>query len=215
MAGIRSKQKAERPEQILDAAFDEFVLTGYGAARLEDVAKRIGITKGAIYFYYQGKEDLFKALIRKLSLPIAQEFNEKEWEWTGDIGRDIEYFVLRIYRFIFNNPKTRELLRLLVSESDRFPEIVDDNYEEFIDPMLQALAKRFDLAMAAGEIEPTNSYELARFVIAPVAFLNIMSLLFGNRRAIDCDMFIATHCKVLLNGVLKPKAVAGGAGAPT
>jgi len=211
MAGIRSKQKAERPEQILDAAFDEFVATGYGAARLEDIGKRIGVTKGTIYFYYGSKENLFKTLIRSLSAPLATEFNEKEWEWSEDIAKDIDYIISKLYKFIFENPKFRELLRLLVSEADRFPEFVDDNFAEFADPVMTSLSKRFDLAMAAGEIEPANTYELARFMVAPAVFLNITSLLFGNRRAIDCDAFISTHRKVMLRGLLKPRP--GGEGA--
>ncbi|MCW2284190.1 AcrR family transcriptional regulator [Rhodoblastus acidophilus] len=206
MAGIRSKQKAERPDQILDAAFDEFVRTGYGAARLEDIAKRVGITKGTIYFYYGSKENLFKTLVRSLSAPLATEFQEKEWEWSGDIAADIDYIVSRLYRFILENPKFREVLRLLVAEVDRFPEFVDDNFAEFADPIFASLSRRFDLAVADGDIEPTNTYELARFMVAPPMFLNITSLLFGNRKATDTDAFISIHKSVLRNGLLKPKA---------
>jgi AcrR family transcriptional regulator len=209
MAGIRSRQKAERPEQILDAAFDEFVLTGYGATRLEDIAKRIGVTKGTIYFYFESKEQLFKTLVSSLSAPLATEFREKEWEWSDDIARDIDYIVARVYKFIFETPRFRDLLRLLVAEADRFPDFVDENYAEFAAPILASLSKRFDVAVAAGEMEPTNTYELARFMVAPAVFLNITSLLFGNRKAIDCDAFISTHRKVMLRGLLKPKPGAG------
>nr|WP_281414104.1 TetR/AcrR family transcriptional regulator C-terminal domain-containing protein [Rhodoblastus sphagnicola] len=118
----------------------------------------------------------------------------------------------RLYNFIFEHHKFRELLRLLVSEADRFPQFVDENYSEFIAPILQSLSKRFDAGIAAGQIEPTDTHELARFVVAPVLSLNIMSLLFGNRRAIDCDTFISTHRKVLLRGLLKPGAKEGEGG---
>ena len=56
----RAQQKALRPLQILDAAFEEFVKQGYSATRLEDVAERVGVTKGTIYVYFETKENCSK-----------------------------------------------------------------------------------------------------------------------------------------------------------
>ncbi|MFA5902282.1 MAG: helix-turn-helix domain-containing protein, partial [Hyphomicrobium sp.] len=61
----RARRKAERPNEILDAAFEEFALHGYAAARLEDVAARAGVTKGTIYVYFESKERVFEALVRE------------------------------------------------------------------------------------------------------------------------------------------------------
>jgi len=52
-----------RPGEILAAAFEEFKLRGYAATRLEDVAKRAGVSKGTIYIYFQNKEELFRAAL--------------------------------------------------------------------------------------------------------------------------------------------------------
>lgn len=41
---VRARRKAERPSEILEAAFEEFALHGYVATRLEDVAARAGVT---------------------------------------------------------------------------------------------------------------------------------------------------------------------------
>ncbi|MCK9910872.1 TetR/AcrR family transcriptional regulator, partial [Microbacteriaceae bacterium K1510] len=61
MAGaIRARRKAERPSEILEAAFEEFALHGYAATRLEDVAARAGVTKGTIYIYFENKERVFE-----------------------------------------------------------------------------------------------------------------------------------------------------------
>ncbi|OWK26164.1 hypothetical protein AJ87_01535 [Rhizobium yanglingense] len=46
----RAEQKARRPAQILDAAFEEFVERGYVATRVEDIADRVGVTKGRFTF---------------------------------------------------------------------------------------------------------------------------------------------------------------------
>src|SRR6478609_4648585 len=54
----------ERPKQILDAALEVFSERGLAAARLEDIAKRAGLSKGTIYLYFPNKEELFREVIR-------------------------------------------------------------------------------------------------------------------------------------------------------
>ena len=83
----RARRKAERPAEILDAAFEEFAKSGYAATRLEDVAARACVTKGTIYFYFETKERVFDEMIRynlRLSFP--------NWEatprnWRGHTSR--------------------------------------------------------------------------------------------------------------------------------
>jgi AcrR family transcriptional regulator len=48
----------ERPDEILDAALAVFAERGYRNTRLEDVGEAAGVTKGAIYHYFENKEDL-------------------------------------------------------------------------------------------------------------------------------------------------------------
>lgn len=63
---VRARRKFERPGEILEAAFEEFVENGYAGTRLEDVAARAGVTKGTIYFYFESKEDVFASMVREL-----------------------------------------------------------------------------------------------------------------------------------------------------
>lgn len=60
----RAERKARRPDEILAAAFEQFAAEGYAATRVEDIAARLGITKGTIYFYFPTKEVLFQETFR-------------------------------------------------------------------------------------------------------------------------------------------------------
>ncbi|WP_428841102.1 helix-turn-helix domain-containing protein [Bradyrhizobium pachyrhizi] len=51
---------------------------GYAATRLEDVAKRAGVTKGTIYFYFESKERAFEEMIRHMSRPADSELNDSQ-----------------------------------------------------------------------------------------------------------------------------------------
>ena len=49
--------------QILDAALEVFVKKGYSETRMDDIVKKSGLSKGAIYHHYKSKRDLFLSLI--------------------------------------------------------------------------------------------------------------------------------------------------------
>src|SRR4051812_13864279 len=61
--GRRAEARGTARERLLDAAVQVFTERGYRAASLEDIAAAAGVTKGAVYWNFQGKQDLFFALI--------------------------------------------------------------------------------------------------------------------------------------------------------
>ena len=63
------RRKDARPQELLAAALDLFVERGFAATRLEDVARRAGVSKGTLYLYYANKEELFKAVVRDSIVP--------------------------------------------------------------------------------------------------------------------------------------------------
>jgi TetR/AcrR family fatty acid metabolism transcriptional regulator len=56
----------ERQKQILEAAISQFAQHGFHATRMEDIARASGLSKGAVYLYYQSKDAIISALLRTL-----------------------------------------------------------------------------------------------------------------------------------------------------
>lgn len=56
----------ERQKQILEAAISQFARHGLHATRMEDIARESGLSKGALYLYYQSKDAIIAALLRTL-----------------------------------------------------------------------------------------------------------------------------------------------------
>ena len=72
------KSHAEEPRSappavLLEAAFNVFSRKGYRATRLEEVAEAAGMTKGAIYYHFSGKEDLLRQAVEKRHRAIFRE----------------------------------------------------------------------------------------------------------------------------------------------
>lgn len=57
--------------RILDAAAEEFAEQGFAGARLAEIARRAGFTKGAVYSNFESKQDLFAELFAQRSLDLA------------------------------------------------------------------------------------------------------------------------------------------------
>lgn len=99
MAGEKNKEKL-----ILDSAVFLFTSKGYNATRMEDVAKKAGISKGLTYFYYKNKEDLFMALTKKAFDQLKEEFRES-FRSKGKNGLEmITDLMQRIWTFAKEQP---------------------------------------------------------------------------------------------------------------
>src|ERR1700740_630418 len=60
------RRKQARAPEILDAALACFSEKGFAATRMEDIARRAGISKGTIYLYFDSKQAVFKALAQRV-----------------------------------------------------------------------------------------------------------------------------------------------------
>jgi|TARA_B100001971_G_C18106796_1_gene491965 AcrR family transcriptional regulator len=56
-------RKIQRKEQILDAALHVIVRNGYHQSRMDDIVSKSGLSKGAIYWYYKSKKDVYLDLV--------------------------------------------------------------------------------------------------------------------------------------------------------
>ena len=88
------RRKDARPQELLEAALDLFVERGYAATRLEDVARRAGVSKGTLYLYYENKEELFKAVVRSSIVPIIGDAEVSVAEFEGHSADLLRQLVL-------------------------------------------------------------------------------------------------------------------------
>ena len=67
---------ADRERQILTAASELIVHYGYDKTTIDDIAREAGVSKGAIYLHFKGKDDLFEALLRRELTTYAERWLE-------------------------------------------------------------------------------------------------------------------------------------------
>ena len=125
MPKVTSMYKAEVKEKIVQAAIESFTQTGFDRTKMEDIAKRLGLSKGTIYLYFKSKEDLFLAIceynIQKGDKEDVGLFIRKE-----NVASDAEQ--------IYDNIRRREqgndrVMLEMVAESARNPKLRKAMYE--------------------------------------------------------------------------------------
>jgi len=69
----RTKAEAEQTRhKLLDAAEQLFLARGVSRTSLQDIAAAAGTTRGAIYWHFEDKADLFNAMLQRVTLPLEQ-----------------------------------------------------------------------------------------------------------------------------------------------
>jgi AcrR family transcriptional regulator len=197
----RARRKAERPAEILDAAFEEFVQHGYAATRLEDVAARAGVTKGTIYFYFDTKERVFEQMVRHKSLAFLPDLEGNALKLVGSHRVRLRSLMVFVYGRIAQDRASREILRFLIAEGTRFPDLVDRHYEEFIQPTIEQFQKVIAAGIDAGEFRAAPATAFTEIVMSPALLLSLWALLFDNRKKIDIGAFTDASIDLIMRGL--------------
>src|SRR5579871_5833754 len=136
----REQVREQRPREIINAAFEEFRRKGYAAARLEDVARRVGVAKGTIYLYFANKEELFRAVVRSLVEPGLARAAELTAHFDGDTAELLRINVEGFYKELVEHSGPG-LLRMLLAEAPKFPELTEVYFREVLESGNQLLAE--------------------------------------------------------------------------
>lgn len=135
------KSDKETKEKLLESAKSEFLEKGYMKASLRKICADAGVTTGALYFFFEGKEDLFAAIVEpplnSLTDVLSQHFTDdisiisaprfvEQYSFAGD--QDHEIFGVSLVHHIYQNYNAFMLL-LTKAQGSRFENCVDSLVE--------------------------------------------------------------------------------------
>jgi AcrR family transcriptional regulator len=155
----------ERPHQIIDAAIEVFGERGLSGARLEDIAKRAGVSKGTIYLYFPNKEALFKEMVRLTIIARLEREERRLEQHPGPATEVLTSYMNEQWEFI-NQPEVRILSRLIISELHRFPELVQFYMDEVVRRKYDLVTRLIQRGVDAGEFRPIDPVVAARLLSA-------------------------------------------------
>jgi AcrR family transcriptional regulator len=190
------RRKEDRPQEITEAALLAFAEKGYDATRVDEVAKRAGVSKGLLYLYFKTKEDLFKAVIRSFVVPKIDDL--AAIIDTSELSSE-EFLRGPFLDFAKTLPGSpiSVLVRLMISEGPKHPDLLQFYWENVVSRGLAALTVILERGVESGEFRRSIVNDLPHLFVMPVVFSVIFKLLF-EKQCPDTDSLIEAQIDLLI-----------------
>jgi AcrR family transcriptional regulator len=194
------RRKEDRPAEITQAALEAFAEKGYEATRVDDVAKRAGVSKGLLYLYFKTKEELFKAVIKNFVVPKVDALESAVA--ASELSAE-EFMRGPFLQFAQQIPKSpaRILVRLMIAEGHKHPDLTAYYWDNVVSHGLAALNMVVERGVNNGEFEPSALDKFPQLLISPVMFSVIWSLIFHSQQTLDTDAMLEAHIDMILRAI--------------
>ena len=190
------RRKEDRPREIAEAALAAFAEKGYAATRVDDVARRAGVSKGLVYLYYKTKEDMFKAVVRRFVVPRVDSLIRI----IDSADLTTEEFLrgpfLEFAKKLPGSPIS-VVVRLMIAEGPRYPDLLQYYWDNVVSRGLEAIRLLLERGVEAGEFRRSAVTELPHLFIMPAVFGVVFKLLFAQQ-ATATDRIMETQVDVLI-----------------
>ena len=183
----------------MDAAMKVFTQKGYSSARMNDIVKESGLSKGAIYHHYEGKKDIFLALIEHWETQTFPNFysrNGKERTASNTL-RDFSNEILKVFKsrsYVFH---AEVEFWSLSNQDDEVRKRSQELYEKIIN--------LFELVINKGirekEFIQVNSRMTAIHILSVFQGINWFCIFKDNK--LKAENYISSSIEMIIKGLCK------------
>lgn len=190
-----------RRADVLAAARVAFNARGFAGARMDDIARAVGISKAALYLDFPSKQALFEALITELIETMLPEAMPDDF---GDIPGEVllRGFVTVMTQRIMQDDMAL-VPRVIIGEGINFPELARFYHDHVIARGLGAIERIVSHGVARGEFACGDVPQAARTVVGGVLLGAIWKMVFEPVGAVPLDpaKLASAHAETILNGL--------------
>ena len=163
---------------IFDAAGNEFAHTGYAATNMESVARRAGVSTKTLYRLVPNKAALFEAMITDRIDRFVSIV--KLGACKGDVEAALTEALI-ICGELLLNAEVMRMQRMILGDSDKFPEIAETFYHKAIRRTEDTLADWLRRQQGRGAIALADAQSAAGMLLGMLAFQPQRAVLFGGK----------------------------------
>src|SRR6266567_5628725 len=152
----RTKEEAAATrELLLNTALTVFGSKGYATTTLDDIARAAGVTRGAIYWHFGGKDELYNTLVRERFARASTVF-ESIFSQGGSPLEMLRQFMIRFLEYLEDDPAYRAVLELTIFKTEVGPDLASGMQEkqQANQAMIASLERLLNEAISAGAVKP-------------------------------------------------------------
>jgi AcrR family transcriptional regulator len=185
------RRKADRPREIVDAALRVFAEKGFAAAKLDDIARRAGVSKGALYLYFETKEEIFRAVVDQAIAPNMQVVRAMVAAHPGPLS-DLLLLVAERVGTLMETLPVGGVVKMVIAEAGNFPELARVWHDDLVAQIL-----------GGGEIRPGDPRISALEIIAPMLVALIWRETFvpSGAQPFDLRAVARQHVETMIEGL--------------
>ena len=192
----RTARAAERREAIIASALAEFTDKGFAATRMEDIAARAGVAKGTIYLHFPDKKALFMGIAEHAVTPVVEGLLFTTRQPGEAVGAYLRRIALPLATSLSQPPRS-DVIRLLIAEGPRFPELAEFYYGRIVSRALARLRELAAEAIAQGERHDDALMRFPQLFIAPALLAVTWRGLFDRMEPLDVAGLIGAQLDLL------------------
>ncbi|MET0273760.1 MAG: TetR/AcrR family transcriptional regulator [Phenylobacterium sp.] len=201
------RRKADRPGEIVEAAMAVFAEKGFASAKLDDIAARAGVSKGAIYLYFATKEDIFRAVVEQAIAPnilVVKAMIAAHPGPFADLARALAGHV----GAMIGQTQIGGVAKMVIAEARNFPELARVWHDDLVAHAIGAVSEAIARAQARGEVGPGDPRTFALQLVAPFLVGVIWRETFVpiGAQPFDLPALARQHVETFLNGALTNEA---------
>ncbi len=204
------RRKTARPSEIAAAALEVFAEKGYAGARLDEIAARAGISKGALYLYFETKEELFRAVVREAVTPNIEAARAMAEAFPGSFAQLAPLLLGRIAQ-IATTSRVPAVVKMVIGESRNFPDLARVWHDTVVSQAIGLISGLVARAQARGEVGPGDPRLHALSLAGPLVVGILWQEVFVpvGAEPLDVAALAAQHARTVLHGLLvRPEAAA-------
>jgi AcrR family transcriptional regulator len=148
-------EKKDKENRIIEAAEALFSRYGLKKTSIEEIAKLAGLGKGTVYLYFRSKEEIFEAVVEKMSEVLTASLRTALAEVQSHSEKLERYIVTRL-RFVHDLIKTNGLTAEVMNEASCTPAVFRVR-DKFGSQQIALVKQIIDDGVAAGEFETSDS----------------------------------------------------------
>ena len=190
-----------RKEQIMSAALSVVVAKGYDQSRMDDIVEKSQLSKGAIYWYYKSKEEVYLSLVDywflQYSSGVVDTLQQQE-SASDQLKTLFDFFIGQFDK----NPATFKLLvefwRLAGLNPD-FNAKLQQVYSDFLEYIIEIIK----VGIANGEFKNVEPRITALSILINIEGINWFTLF--DKSGVEAHEYIDTISNFILNGLKKKR----------
>jgi len=199
------RRKEARPGEIIDAALEVFAEKGFAAAKLDNVARRAGISKPTLYLYFETKEEIFRAVARAAVASLLEALESQPEGPDAPFAQLAPKLLSRAAGMMMGG-RVPAIARMVVGESRNFPDLARIWHDDVVTSVIGMVTGIIARAQGRGEVAPGDPRLHAFSLMGPMVIAMLFGEVFGGVGANPPDLraLADQHARTALRGLLMP-----------